>query len=129
MSRSECLLSTVLAGVSAGAICWFEQGITDSSAAGLSSLPCLGFLPGSCCPHYSDEAERRAIYPRLVAEGATAEGIAIDDGVGVHFIDRTPHALVATSPTGSAYRVSQDGGGAAEAPLELKRIELGKKVH
>ena len=42
----------VLTGVSAGAICWFEQGLTDSFSDELRPLDCLGFLPGSCCPHY-----------------------------------------------------------------------------
>src|SRR5678810_1145979 len=43
---------TVLCGVSAGAICWFAEGVTDSIPGELTALPCLGFLPGSCCPHY-----------------------------------------------------------------------------
>jgi dipeptidase E len=47
----------VLTGVSAGAICWFEQGLTDSFSDGLRPLDCLGFLPGSCCPHYDGEAQ------------------------------------------------------------------------
>ena len=49
----------VLAGLSAGAICWFEQGVTDSIPGDLTALPCLGLLAGSCCPHYDGEAERR----------------------------------------------------------------------
>jgi peptidase E len=49
---------TVLAGVSAGAICWFETGLTDSSGTGLYPLTGLGFLAGACCPHYDGEAER-----------------------------------------------------------------------
>jgi peptidase E len=49
----------VLTGVSAGAICWFEQGVTDSWAGELRPFDCLGFLPGSCCPHYDGEGNRR----------------------------------------------------------------------
>lgn len=52
----------VLTGVSAGAICWFEQGVTDSWAGGLRPIDGLGFLPGSCCPHYDGEADRRPSY-------------------------------------------------------------------
>ena len=59
----------VLTGVSAGAICWFEQGLTDSFSDGLRPLDCLGFLPGSCCPHYDGEAQRRPSYHRLLAAG------------------------------------------------------------
>ncbi len=59
----------VLTGVSAGAICWFEQGLTDSFSDGLRPLDCLGFLPGSCCPHYDGEAQRRPSYHRLLRRG------------------------------------------------------------
>ena len=52
----------VLGGQSAGAICWFEQGITDSWADRLRPLDCMSFLPGSCCPHYDGEVERRPAY-------------------------------------------------------------------
>src|SRR5688572_3746433 len=45
----------VLGGASAGSICWFEQGITDSIAGPLTALNCLGFLKGSNCPHYDSE--------------------------------------------------------------------------
>jgi dipeptidase E len=53
---------TILAGISAGAICWFEHGTTDSMANILRAMPCLGFLSGSCCPHYSEELERRPTF-------------------------------------------------------------------
>ena len=48
---------TVLAGISAGAICWFEAGVTDSWAGRLAPLRCLGWLPDTCCPHYDGEKE------------------------------------------------------------------------
>ncbi|HSK30520.1 MAG TPA: peptidase E [Candidatus Limnocylindria bacterium] len=56
----------VLTGVSAGAICWFEQGLTDSFSAGFRPLDCLGFLPGSCCPHFDGEAQRRPSFHKLL---------------------------------------------------------------
>jgi dipeptidase E len=56
--RRAWLSGIVLAGVSAGAICWFEFGVTDSWANRLAGLPCLSFLPGTCCPHY--DANRSA---------------------------------------------------------------------
>lgn len=61
----------VLAGVSAGAICWFEQGLTDSFADGLRPLEGLGFLPGSCCPHYDGEPQRR---PSITGERTDFSG-------------------------------------------------------
>ena len=48
-----------MCGVSAGAICWFEYGITDSWKDELKIIDCLGFVQGSCCPHYDEEPERK----------------------------------------------------------------------
>ncbi len=69
----------MLAGLSAGAICWYEEGLTDS-AGDLRELRALGFLPGSFCPHYDGEAERRPVYHRLISEKKLSEGYAADDG-------------------------------------------------
>lgn len=79
----------VLSGSSAGAICWFQQGITDSWASGLNPLDCLGFLPGSCCPHYDLESDRKPTFERLVGNQTMADGIAIGDAVAAHFVDST----------------------------------------
>ena len=63
----------VLAGWSAGMICWFEAGVTDSFGPQLEGMrDGLGFLPGSACPHYDGEGERRPVYTRLVGEGLPA---------------------------------------------------------
>ncbi|MBL8166023.1 MAG: peptidase E, partial [Anaerolineae bacterium] len=64
--RDAAANGTILAGLSAGAICWFEYGITDSIPGTLTPLPCLGFLPGSCSPHYDGEALRRPEYQRMI---------------------------------------------------------------
>jgi dipeptidase E len=102
----------VLAGGSAGAICWFEQGVTDSFRAELDGLDCLGWLPGSCCPHYDGEEQRRPAYARLLAAGFPP-GIAIDDAAAVRF-EGTELAEVVTAVEGSgAYQVDRDG----ELPL------------
>src|ERR1700751_4274357 len=68
----------VLAGSSAGGICWFEGGTTDSFGARLRPFTDgLAMLPGSFCPHYNSEAERRPLYQRLRAGGARARGVAL----------------------------------------------------
>src|SRR5262245_2380311 len=59
----------VLTGISAGSICWFEDGITHSIPGSLTPLRCLGFLKGSNCPHYDGEADRRPAFHRLLREG------------------------------------------------------------
>lgn len=75
---------TVLAGWSAGAICWFEMGLTDSRASGYDPIQGLGFLPGSCCPHYGDNA-RGKTFQQYIATSRLPSGIGIPDGVAVHY--------------------------------------------
>lgn len=107
----------ILAGVSAGSICWFGQGTTDSWFGPLSALPCLGFLPGSNCPHYDSEPERRPTYHRFVASGAMADGYAADDGVALHFTDTTLAKVISSRPDARAYRVVRSGDGAVETMI------------
>ena len=110
----------VLAGVSAGAICWFEQGHTDSIPGRLSALDCLGFLRGSCSPHYDTEAERRADFQRLVADGEMASGFGIDDYAGLHFMDERLCRVVGSRPNANAYRVERRSDGAKEQTLSAE---------
>ena len=71
----------MLSGSSAGMICWFEAGVTDSFGPQLAGMPDgLGFLPGSACPHYDDEELRRPLYRRLVDEAGFPPGYAADCG-------------------------------------------------
>ena len=107
----------LLAGWSAGAICWFEAAVTDSYGPQLEGMrDGLGFLAGSACPHYDGEALRRPRYAELVASGFPG-GIAIDDDVGVRF-EGTELAEVVTSRAGAtAYRVSTRGEEALQARL------------
>jgi peptidase E len=116
---------TVLAGVSAGANCWFEQGITDSVVAELSVLPCLGFLPGSFCPHYDGEATRRPAFQRFLADGEIVPGLAAEDWVGVHFVDGVLHQAVTGRPGARAYRLWRDGAEVVEEPLVTLDVAAG----
>jgi peptidase E len=115
---------TVLAGVSAGALCWFEGGTTDSFG-GLAPLhDGLGFLPGSFCPHYDGEARRRPLYHAAVHDGLPP-GWACDDGAAVHFVGRRFHAAVASREGAKAYRVTRERGRVVEravAPEILDRV-------
>jgi peptidase E len=112
----------VLAGSSAGGICWFEGGTTDSFGARLRPYSdALGLLPGSFCPHYDSEAERRPLYQRLVADATLSGGLACDDGVGAHYVDDLLADVVADRPDGAAYRVEPDGaGGFTETALPVR---------
>ena len=106
----------LLAGWSAGMICWFEQGVTDSFGPQLAAMDCLGFLPGSACPHYDGEERRRPVYTQLVADGLSA-GIAADDDVGVHFVGTELREVVTSREGATAYRVTRDGEQALDARL------------
>jgi peptidase E len=106
-----------LCGSSAGAICWFEEGVTDSVDGDLTRMTCLGMLEGSACPHYDGEPERRPSYQRLIAHGSIAPGFAVDDGVALHFIERELHAVVSARPQAQAYRLTRERDDARETPL------------
>jgi peptidase E len=114
----------ILAGSSAGGICWFEGGTTDSFGTRLRPFTeGLGMLAGSFCPHYNSEAERRPLYRKLVADGALPAGLACDDGAAAHYVDDTLAELVTDHPGASAYRVLPDGsGGAIEEPLPARYL-------
>lgn len=112
----------ILAGISAGAICWFEQGVTDSVKGPLLPLDCLGFLTGSCCPHYDGEAERRPMYHALVSNGGIAPGLALDDGVAAHFIGEDLHKTVSSREEARAYRVTRVDGSVNEATIDVEHL-------
>ena len=109
----------VLAGWSAGMICWFEAGVTDSFGPQLEGMrDGLGFLPGSACPHYDGEERRRPVYQELVAGGFPA-GLAADDGVGLHFVGTELKEPVSVREGANAYRVESG----AETTIEARQLE------
>jgi dipeptidase E len=117
--RDAWLGGAVLAGVSAGMICWFESSITDSFG-GLQPLhDGLGFIPGSACPHYDGEEQRRPTYQRAIADGL-ADGYAADDGAALHFIGTTLAGVVSSRPRAAAYRVQRRGDAIVEERLETR---------
>jgi dipeptidase E len=111
----------VLAGWSAGAVCWFEGGVTDSFGPALEPLDgCLGFLAGSFCPHYDSEPGRRPTYETLIGAGAVPDGYAADDGVGLHFAGTKLAVIVSARPGARAFRVRRSGDGVTETPLTAR---------
>ncbi len=95
----------ILCGSSAGAICWFEQCITDSVWP-LGVLDCMGILKGSCCPHYDDEAERRPAYLKFVQSEEALPGIALAQDAAAHYIDGDLHKIVTGAKNKKCYLVN-----------------------
>jgi dipeptidase E len=111
----------VLCGMSAGALCWFEAGVTDSYGPLRALHDGLGLLPGSHCPHYDGEAERRPTYRRAVADGLPA-GIAADDGCALHFAGTDLVEAVSSRPEARAYRVEPGSEGVRETPIGARYL-------
>jgi dipeptidase E len=108
----------LLCGWSAGMICWFEAGVTDSFGPGLAGMrDGLGLLPGSACPHYDGEERRRPVYTRLVRDGFPP-GLACDDGAAVLFEGTRLSGALARERGAGVYRVDAEG----EQPLDVRLL-------
>lgn len=107
----------LLAGVSAGAVCWFDYALSDSGGAGLAPLQGLGLIAGSCCPHYSSEAPRRPAFEAQIAGGDLQDGIAIDDGVAVLLQAGRPPVAFSARDHAWSYAVRRAGDAAVSTPL------------
>ena len=108
----------VLAGASAGMICWFEAGVTDSFGPQLEGMrDGLGFLSGSACPHFDGEDRRRPRYRELVESGFPP-GIAADDSVALHYVGTELREVVTARDGAGAYRIEPG----SETPLEARLL-------
>ena len=121
--REAWQAGSVLAGISAGAICWFGQGVTDSGADALDAIDGLGLLTGSCCPHYDGEPDRRPGYRAMLESGKIAPGFAIDDEAALHFVGGDLLQVVCTKSGSTAYRLELEGGTVRETALPAKLLE------
>ena len=95
----------VLGGASAGSLCWFEEGTTDSRPKELSTVQCLGFLKGSHSPHYDREPGRRPLYQKLIGSGQMKPGYACDNDAGIYFEDNEVKRVVATRQGAKVYEL------------------------
>lgn len=110
----------VLVGISAGMLCWFECGVTDSFGPLVELQDGLGFLPGSACPHYNHESRRPAYHE--IVKGGLLSGYAADDGAALHFVDLGLKECVSSSPQALAYRVELRGGRVRETKLPTRYL-------
>lgn len=108
----------VLSGSSAGALCWFASGVTDSFPGRYQELSCLGWLGGSFCPHYDSEPKRRPVYRRLVGAKILPSGYAAEDNVGLHFLGEQIQHIVASKRDRCAYRLIRRAASARQTKQE-----------
>jgi dipeptidase E len=108
--RSAYDRGVVLAGSSAGALCWFGSGVTDSFPGKYAELRCLGWLSGSFCPHFDSEPKRKPVYRALVRSGRLPAGYAADDFVGLHYIAEKLEFVVSTKRAARAHRLQRRRG-------------------
>jgi peptidase E len=117
----------VLSGVSAGAICWFSGGTTDSFGTGLRPFTGgLGLFKPSYCPHYDSEERRRPLYQSLIADGILAAGFACDDGAAAHFMDDGMAGIVADAPNAHGFFVEATPDGTAAETVLGTRVLSGR---
>lgn len=111
----------MLAGLSAGAMCWFEGGITKSTGVP-RPVGGLGLLTGSLCVHYDGQPERRPVYLDAIRAGEVAGGWAADDGVGLLFegTEGCPSRVVSSRSGARAFRVERHGDHVVETQLAVE---------
>ena len=97
----------VMAGGSAGSLCWFNGGTTDSRPGELSIVAGMGFINKSHCPHYNSESSRRPLYHSNILDGKLTEGYACDDASGIHFINGEVHQAVSIDTENKSFFVYQ----------------------
>ena len=108
----------IMSGVSAGAICWFTCGVTDSWDDELKIIPCLDIIKGTCCPHYDEEPSRIPYVKKILHEEKITNCISIEGGSAIHFIDGKPYKNVSFKKNKNTYNVFVDNKDIVETPFE-----------
>ncbi len=121
--REAAAAGTVLTGISAGMNCWYDASVTDSYGPLAALSDGVGLLPGSACPHYDGEAERRPTYLDLVATGALPDGYAADDGAALLWRDgELVEAVVRAPRRPRVPRCAARATEAVEEPLDVRLL-------
>ncbi len=121
--RDAALSGLTLAGVSAGAVCWFEWFLFSSGTGPMRPLRGLGLLRGGACPHYSTEPDRQVALHKAVADRSMPASLAMDDGVAVAFGAKGPEAVLSAAPDAGAYEITRRSDGTAhQVPLRVSGL-------
>ena len=112
----------IMSGVSAGAICWFEKGITDSWKDHQAILPCLNFVDGVCCPHYDEEPERIPFVKEILNDDLISECIAIEGFSALHLIDNKPQYSVSFGDNKNCYIVNKENSEIVHSKIKNTKL-------
>ena len=112
----------IMSGVSAGAICWFTSGVTDSWDNQLQVIPCLDFIDGTCCPHYDEEPSRIPYVKKLILEKRLNNCISIEGGTALHCIDGIPFNNVSFKDNKNSYIVSCENNEIIHKPYSMIQL-------
>lgn len=118
----------VLAGISAGMLCWFQDGLTDSFGDFKPLRDGLGLVRGAACPHYDGEPMRQAAFRRMIARTGTP-GYAAEDGAALHFVGTRLEEVVSSRPSARAYRLAVKRGEVVETPLPTRLLARSGTRH
>ena len=114
----------IMSGVSAGAICWFDKGITDSWSHDLAIMDCLGFVNGTCCPHYDEEPNRRPFVKKELVNKNIDSCISIEGFNALHLIDDKPEYSVSFKNDNNSYNVILQNGSVIEDQIDgVKKLK------
>ena len=112
----------IMSGVSAGAICWFEKGITDSWENKLNVMDCLGFVKENCCPHYDEESERKPSLYKFIKNKEINDCYAIEGGCALHLKNNKVFSAISFNGKKNLYKVSVENTEIIEKDYEVKII-------
>ena len=112
----------IMSGVSAGAICWFTNAITDSWNDELKVLPCLDFVKGTCCPHFDEEVSRRPYVEKLIKDRKIDNCISIDGGCSLHIVNGVDFKSISFKHDKNSYKVYPYNGSIIHKPYPLTQL-------
>jgi len=112
----------ILSGSSAGGLCWFASGLTDSFPGRFDRMSCLGWLRGSFTPHFDGEGGRQPVYRRMIKSGKLPAGYAVDDAVALEFVDGRLVRAVSSRRSAGVIHMRRSGRKLIETSLEVERI-------
>ena len=107
----------VMSGGSAGSLCWFQNGTTDSRPINVSKIDCMGWIKGSHCPHYDSEVSRKPLYHDLIKRGELPPGYACDDSAGLYFENENMKGAFSVKESSKSYFVDYVNGKIVENEL------------